>query len=160
MTRRRRPGFTPGVSPLRGGSFAASFGRKPYGAAAATHRGPGDRPPAVLAVSRCRARLHHDQAVTLAPGAPIAGKCHSRRGGTPHIVRAGPSSLNGAPHPRYARTRLRRAVDPGDLCQPSGPDGEGQARGQARPARGEPQHLSEGRRGVVRREGDCSQASP
>jgi len=23
-------------------------------------------------------------------------------------------------------------VDPGDLCQPSGPDGEGQARGQAR----------------------------
>jgi hypothetical protein len=35
-------------------------------------------------------------------------------------------------------TRLRRAVDPGDLCQPSGPDGEGQARGQARRARGEP----------------------
>src|SRR5262249_7558497 len=35
-------------------------------------------------------------------------------------------------------TRLRRAVDPGDLCQPSGPDGEGQARGQARNARGEP----------------------
>jgi hypothetical protein len=25
-------------------------------------------------------------------------------------------------------TRLRRAVDPGDLCQPSGPDGEGKAR--------------------------------
>jgi len=35
-------------------------------------------------------------------------------------------------------TRLRRAVDPGDLCQPSGPDGEGQARGQACNARGEP----------------------
>jgi hypothetical protein len=34
-------------------------------------------------------------------------------------------------------TRLRRAVDPGDLCQPSGPDGEGQVRGQARNARGE-----------------------
>ena len=29
-------------------------------------------------------------------------------------------------------TRLRRAVDPGALCQPSGPDGKGQARGQAR----------------------------
>ena len=28
-------------------------------------------------------------------------------------------------------TRLRRAVDPGDLGRPSGPDGEGQARGQA-----------------------------
>jgi hypothetical protein len=40
-------------------------------------------------------------------------------------------------------TRLRRAVDPGDLCQPSGPDGEGQARGQARSTRGEPlQHLA------------------
>jgi hypothetical protein len=35
-------------------------------------------------------------------------------------------------------TRLRRAVDPGDLCQPSGPDGKGQAKGQARNARGEP----------------------
>ncbi len=35
MTRRRRSRFTPGVSPLRGGSFAASFGRKPYGAVAA-----------------------------------------------------------------------------------------------------------------------------
>jgi hypothetical protein len=35
-------------------------------------------------------------------------------------------------------TRLRRAVDPGDLCQPTRPDGEGQARGQARPARGGP----------------------
>jgi hypothetical protein len=35
-------------------------------------------------------------------------------------------------------TRLRRAVDPGDLCQPSGPNGEGQAGGQARKARGEP----------------------
>jgi deoxycytidylate deaminase len=39
---------------------------------------------------------------------------------------------------RWRGTRLRRAVDPGDLCQPSGPDGEGQARGQARNARGEP----------------------
>jgi hypothetical protein len=35
-------------------------------------------------------------------------------------------------------TRLRRAVDPGDLCQPSGPDGEGQVEGQARNTRGEP----------------------
>ena len=55
-------------------AFAASFGRKPYGAAAAAHGTPGDRPPAVPAVSRCRARQHHDQAVSLAPGAPIAEK--------------------------------------------------------------------------------------
>ena len=31
-------------------------------------------------------------------------------------------------------TRLRRTLDPGDLCQPSGPDGKGQARGPARSA--------------------------
>jgi hypothetical protein len=31
-----------------------------------------------------------------------------------------------------------------ETYQPSGPDGEGQAGGQARKARGEPQHLSEG----------------
>jgi hypothetical protein len=59
---------------LRGGSFAASFGRKPYGAATAAHGTPGDRPPAVPAVSRCRARQHHGKAVTLAPDAPIAGR--------------------------------------------------------------------------------------
>jgi hypothetical protein len=35
------------------------------------------------------------------------------------------------------RTR-KVMLDAGDLCRPSGPDGEGQARGQARNARGEP----------------------
>ncbi len=34
MTRRRRPGFTRGSRRCGGGSFAASFGRKPYGASA------------------------------------------------------------------------------------------------------------------------------
>src|SRR5262249_60428446 len=57
---------SPGVPPLRGGSFAASFGREPYGAATAAHGTPGDRPPAVPAVSRCRADQHHHQDVTLA----------------------------------------------------------------------------------------------
>ena len=46
-------------------------------------------------------------------------------------------------------TRLRRAVDPGDLCRPSGPDGEGQARGQARNARGEPL-IPEAKNGIKR----------
>jgi hypothetical protein len=41
-------------------------------------RHPGDRPPTVPAVSRCRARQHHGQAVSLALGAPGAVKiCHS-----------------------------------------------------------------------------------
>ncbi len=59
---------------MRGGSFAASFGRQPYGAAAAAHGIPGDRPPAVPAVSRCRARQHHGQGDAPAPGAPGAVK--------------------------------------------------------------------------------------
>ena len=80
-------------------AFAASFGRKPYGAATAAHGTPGDRPPAVPAVSRCRARQHHDQAVNVAPSALGAGTVSQRRGGTPRIVRAGSSSLNGASHP-------------------------------------------------------------
>jgi len=47
--------------------FAASFGCKPYGAATAAHSTPGDRPPAVPVVSRCRARQYHGRAVTVAP---------------------------------------------------------------------------------------------
>ena len=78
--------------------FAASFGRKPYGAAVATHGTPGDRPPAVPAVSRCRARQPHGQAGA-SRRVREAGKMSQRRAGTPRIVRAGPSSLNGAPHP-------------------------------------------------------------
>ena len=138
MTRRRRPGLTLGSRRRGAAAFAASFGRKPYGAATAAHGTPGDRPPAFPAVSRCRARHRHGQAVTLAPGA--SGACEdvaARRAGTPRIIRAGPSSLNVLRIPLRG-TRLRRAVDPGDLCQPSGPDGEGQARGQARNARGKP----------------------
>ena len=67
--------------------------------------------------------------------------------GTPRIVRAGPSSVKGtrrsfltAPQKRSPGPTLERR----SLCQPSGPDGEGQAGGQARNARGEPQRLSEG----------------
>ena len=45
---------------------------------------------------------------------------------------------------RSAETIFRTALERRSLCQPSGPDGEGQAGGQARNARGEPQRLSEG----------------
>jgi hypothetical protein len=70
VTRRRRLGFARGSRRCGAEAFAASFGRKPYGAAAAAYGTPGDRPPAVPAVSRCRARQHHDQADTLTSGAP------------------------------------------------------------------------------------------
>jgi hypothetical protein len=121
VTRRRRPGFTRGVSPLRGGSFAASFGRKPYDAAAAAPNDPGDRPPAVPAVSRCRARQHHGQAVSDAPSAPIAGRMSQAPGRNAAHCPGRPLQRQGHP-----------PLSAGDLCRPSGPDGEGQARGQAR----------------------------
>ena len=40
MTRRRRPGFTRGLAVAGRQLFAASFGRKSYGAAAAAHGTP------------------------------------------------------------------------------------------------------------------------
>jgi hypothetical protein len=79
-TRRRRPGFTRGSRRCGRQLFAASFGRKSYGAAAAAHGTPGDRPPAVPAVSRCRARQHYGQADVYAPDAPIAAKVSQRPG--------------------------------------------------------------------------------
>ena len=69
---------------------------------------------------------------TARQGAPIAGEMS--RGTGPER-----RALSGLAPPASTvlriplrGTRLRRAVDPGDLCQPSGPDGEGQAGGQAR----------------------------
>lgn len=47
-------------------AFSASFGRKPYDAATAAHSTPGDRPPTVPAISRCRTRQHHGLALTVA----------------------------------------------------------------------------------------------
>jgi hypothetical protein len=95
VTRRRRHRFNLGVSPLWGGSFAASFGHEPYGAAAAAHGGPADRPPAVPAVSRCRARQHHGQAVSIAPNAPGAVKMSQPPDRNAAQYPAGPSSVKG-----------------------------------------------------------------
>ena len=75
MTRRKRLGFNLGPRRCGAAASAASFGRELYGARrAAAHSTPGGRPPAVPAVSRCRARQHHDRAVALAPGKPGAVK--------------------------------------------------------------------------------------
>jgi hypothetical protein len=129
---------------LQGGSFrrvlrtrALRRGELPRTASPVTGRLRSPPYPAAAPASNT-ARPTRSRQVRQKPG-----ECHNQRAGTPRIIRAGPSSLNGASHPLRG-TRLRRAVDPGDLCQPSGPDGEGQAGGQARKARGEPQHLSEG----------------
>ena len=89
-----------GVSPLRGGSFRRAL------RAEALRRDelPRTAAPAPAAVSprrnapmprhTSRARQSHSRRVRRSPS-----KGHSHRAGTPRIVRAGPSSLNGASHP-------------------------------------------------------------
>ncbi len=121
--------------------FAASFGRKPYGAATAAHGTP------------VTGRLRSPPYPAAAPASTTTSgqsrtRCADRR---EDVTATGPErrALSGLASPASTMlriplrgTRLRRAVDPGDLCQPSGPDGEGQARGEARKARGEPPKIN------------------
>ena len=93
---------------MRGGSFAASFGREPYGAAAAAHGTPGDRPPAVLAVSRCRARQHHDQAVNVAPSAPSTERMSQSPGRNAAHCPGRPLQRQG--HPKIVSNRSAETI--------------------------------------------------
>ena len=142
MTRRRRLRFTRGLAVAgrqlspRPSDASPTARRLPRTAAPVTGR---LRSPAVPPGT---APASNGQAVNLAPSAP---------GGHEAVIATGPErrALSGLAPPASTvlriplrGTRLRRAVDPGDLGQPSGPDGEGQARGQARTARGEPQRIS------------------
>jgi hypothetical protein len=107
VTRRKRLVFTR-EAPLRGGSFRRVLRTQALRRGGCRAPRPHDRPPAVPAVSRCRARQHHGQAaaaVTLTPGAPDAVKMSQQWDDTPRIVQAGPSSLKGAPS---ARRLLRK----------------------------------------------------
>jgi hypothetical protein len=63
------------------------------------------------------------------PGRHRRARCGGRQENVP-ATGAERHALSG-PAPPASTARRRRAVDPGDLCQPGGPDGEGQARGQA-----------------------------
>ncbi len=101
VTRRRRPGFTLGSGRCGAAAVAASFGRKPYGAAAAARGTPGDRPPALPAVSRFRARQHHGQAVNVAPGAPEAVKMSQRPGPGRRALSGSAPPASGAPEDRF-----------------------------------------------------------
>ena len=89
-------------------------------------------------------RAHSDRASARRPGRRSDAGRASRRGkprdriGAPRIVRGGPSSVKGtrrsfltAPQKGSSGPTLQRL----SLCHLSGPDGEGQARGQARSAR-------------------------
>jgi hypothetical protein len=80
--------------------------------------------------------------VNVAPGPPIAGKMSQPPGRNAAHCPGWPLQRQGHPKIVSKTASQKRSsgptLDPGDLCQPSGPDGEGQARGQARNARGEP----------------------
>jgi NAD(P)-dependent dehydrogenase (short-subunit alcohol dehydrogenase family) len=81
-----------------------AFAAELAGRASAAARGtPGDRPPAVPAVSRCRARRRQDRAVTLVPVR------HRRRDVT--VTEAGSRALSGrrGPDPIGARRTSQQA---------------------------------------------------
>ena len=123
-----------------GGSFAVPFGRKPYGAAAAALGFPGTGPHPVPAVHPGPAPAKVARPSPRARYASRRVKDQSHRAGLPRIVRGGRGSdvkgtrrsfltapQKGSPGPTLERR---------SLCRPGGPDDEGQAKGQARSARG------------------------
>jgi hypothetical protein len=125
-------------------AFVAPFGRKPCGAPSCRARLPGDRPHAVPAVpARCRAR----------PGGPdhqpcarcaVAGESSqaASRNAAHYLGRPlPPQGHPKIPFNRSAERIFRTHPCARSLWRPSGPDGKGQAKGQTRHARGEPQHL-------------------
>ena len=127
---------------MLGGSFRRPFGRKPYGATSCRARLPRHRPQPVPAVTpRCCAIRAGPGRHARAGCADRRAKGHSHRCGTPRIVRVGPSSVKGTPRSFLTASQKGSSgptLERRSLCRPSGPDGEGQARGQARNARGEP----------------------
>ena len=130
----------PGISPFRGGSFARAL--------------PDNSPTRVAAPQPPAAgpRRHGRRcdATRARPGRHVRGrwagrqaKDRSKRSQSPVPERR---ALSGAALRRQGRAcgaspgdgRQAPTLAPGDLYRPSRPDGEGQARGQARNARGEP----------------------
>ena len=117
-------------------AFAAPFGRKPYGATnCRAHLPPTPAAAGPAVTPRCRATRagpgHHARAEC----ADRRAKDHSHRAGTPRIVQVGPSSVKGTPRSFLTASQKGSSgptLERRSLCRPSGPDGEGQARGQAR----------------------------
>jgi hypothetical protein len=116
-------------------AFAAPFGRKPYGATSCRARLPRHRPQPVPAVTpQCRATRAGPGRHARAECADRRAKGHSHRDGTPRIVQVGPSSVKGTPRSFLTASQKGSwgpTLERWSLCRPGGPDGEGQARGQA-----------------------------
>ena len=134
---------SPGSHRCGAAASVAPFGRKPCGATSCRARLPRHRPQWVPAVTpRCRATQAGPCRHARAGCADHRAKGHSHRAGTPRIVQVGPSSVKGTPRSFLTASQKGSSgptLERRSLCRPSGPDGEGQARGQARNARGEPQ---------------------
>jgi hypothetical protein len=92
-------------------------GRRRYRRESATRTAQPTRTPG-KPDDRCHARQHHDQAVSLAPGAPIAVKMSQRSAGTPRMSASAPPTGQGHP-----------TLSAGHLRPPSGPKDEGQGKG-------------------------------
>jgi hypothetical protein len=132
----------PGVSPLRGGSFRRALRAEALRrdelprTAAPAPAAVGPRRHARMPRHTSRARPSRSRRVRRSPC-----EGHSYRAGTPRIVQVGPSSVEGTRRSFLAASQKGSsgpALERRSLCRPSGPDGEGQARGQARQAHGEP----------------------
>ena len=109
VTRRKRLRFNRGTRRCGAARFARVLRTQALRTRRrAAHGTPGDRPPAVPAVSRCRARQHHDQADSLAPGAPIAGRMSQPPGRNAAHCPGRPLQRQGHPDlvsNRFAETR-------------------------------------------------------
>ena len=154
MTHRRRLRFNRGIRVAGRPASLASFGRWPYGCGG----GPRTAPPVT---DRLRSPPYPTAAPASTAARPSAlrqmrrspGRCHSHRAGAPRIIRVGPSSVKGTRRSFPTASQKRSSgptLERWSLYRPRGPDGEGQARGQARSTRGEPPQLErkpEARRG-------------
>jgi len=128
-----------GVSPQVGGSLACFLLRESAPSRAAARRAVTPHPPrrAPRRNAPWVMRSASWQADRLAPGVPAAGRKVSTSGrNTAHCP--------GRPLQRQGRTcgaslaTQEQTLERRSHCRPGGPDGEGQARGQALQARGEP----------------------
>ncbi len=183
----RRPG--PGYASRREHRGSKLSGRDDRPLVARGHRGLAvagrqlrSRPSGQQPYGRggCRARLpRHRPAAGPRRNAPVPRHTNRTRPSSLRQVRRSPGRsqvpgrnaahcpgwpLQRQGHPRsFLAAPQKRSWDPplstGDLCRPGGPDGEGQARGQARNARGEPGIQRAGRRAKQGTPAYCGAAS-
>ena len=134
MTRRRGQGSIRGLAVAGRAASPRPSDASPTARRQPAHGTPGDRPPAVPAVSRCRARQHHGQAENVAQDAPIAVNVSQDR----DRCAAHCPGWSLQPQGRSLRSRelASLALDPGASASPAGLTARARPEGLARMARG------------------------